>query len=173
MYSIIVLHTSCFGFPRATPSSIYNRFSASWKYLASVAVHFFPSVFHCLPMPSEFLDFTKPAPNWPALLFRKCISYKRAVIIACYYYNVSILVTTGFQDWESSVFFYISFRTYCFCLNQCFFTVLFSSTWIYILNILFLSKVIFTKMSLLFLGIITMTFSFFQIFYDFVIAFFV
>ena len=135
--------------------------------------NFVPSVFHCLPMPSEFLDFTKPAPNWPALLFRKCISYKRAVIIACYYYNVSILVTCGFQDRKSSVFFYISFRAGCFCLDQCFFTVLFSSTWIYILNILFLSKVIFTKMSLLFLGIITMTFSFFQIFYDFVIAFFV
>ena len=109
----------------------------------------------------------------PALLFRKCISYKRAVIITCYYYNVSILVTCGFQDRKSSVFFYISFRAGCFCLDQCFFTVLFSSTWIYILNILFLSKVIFTKMSLLFLGIITMTFSFFQIFYDFVIAFFV
>ena len=135
--------------------------------------NFVPSVFHCLPMPSEFLDFTKPAPNWPALLFRKCISYKRAVIIACYYYNVSILVTCGFQDRKSSVFFYISFRAGCFCLDQCFFTVLFSSTWIYILNILFLSKVIFTKMSLLFLGIITMTFPFFQIFYDFVIAFFV
>ena len=135
--------------------------------------NFVPSVFHCLPIPSEFLDFTKPAPNWPALLFRKCISYKRAVIITCYYYNVSILVTCGFQDRKSSVFFYISFRTGCFCLDQCFFAVLFSSTWIYILNILFLSKVIFTKMSLLFLGIITMTFSFFQIFYDFVIAFFV
>ena len=135
--------------------------------------NFVPSVFHCLPMPSEFLDFTKPAPNWPALLFRKCISYKRAVIITCYYYNVSILVTCGFQDRKSSVFFYISFRAGCFCLDQCFFTVLFSSTWIYILNILFLSKVIFTKMSLLFLDIITMTFSFFQIFYDFVIAFFV
>ena len=135
--------------------------------------NFVPSVFHCLPMPSEFLEFTKPAPNWPALLFRKCISYKRAVIITCYYYNVSILVTCGFQDRKSSVFFYISFRTGCFCLDQCFFAVLFSSTWIYILNILFLSKVIFTKMSLLFLGIITMTFSFFQIFYDFVIAFFV
>ena len=46
----------------------------------------------------------------PALLFRKCISYKRAVIITCYYYNVSILVTCGFQDRKSSVFFYISFR---------------------------------------------------------------
>ena len=135
--------------------------------------NFVPSVFHCLPMPSEFLEFTKPAPNWPALLFRKCISYKRAVIISCYDYNVSTLITCSFQDRESSIFFYISFRAGCLCLDQCFFTVLFSSTWIYILNILFLSKVIFTKMSLLFLGIITMTFSFFQIFYDFVIAFFV
>ena len=82
--------------------------------------NFVPSVFHCLPMPSEFLDFTKPAPNRPALLFRKCISYKRAVIITCYYYNVSILVTCGFQDRKSSIFLYINVSDWLNFGSTCF-----------------------------------------------------
>ena len=115
-----------------------NEQPVNWIYAYS------PLVF-CNYIASFSKSQTKFSPYRPALLFRKSIAYKRTFIISCYYYNISTFIAHGFKNRKSSVFFYISFRAGCFCLYQCFFAVLFSSTWIYILNILFLSKVIFTK----------------------------
>lgn len=64
--------------------------------------------------------FTKSTPCWLAFLFRKSITYKRTLIVSCYYYNISTLIACGFQNRKSSIFFYIGFRAGCFCLDQSF-----------------------------------------------------
>ena len=58
----------------------------------------------------KYFILTKFSPCWPALLFRKSITYKRTLIVSCYYYNISTLIACGFQNWKSSIFFYIGFR---------------------------------------------------------------
>ena len=52
-----------------------------------------------------------------AFLFCKSITYKRTPIISCHYYNISTLSACGFKNRESSILYYICFRTVCFCLD--------------------------------------------------------
>ena len=105
-----------------------NEQPVNWIYAYS------PLVF-CNYIASFSKSQTKFSLYRPALLFRKSIAYKRTFIISCYYYNISTFIAHGFKNRKSSVFFYISFQTDCFCFDQSFFTMFLPSTRIYFVNL--------------------------------------